>query len=85
MIAFTISMREILASLSSSRLALVRERLAEALRLEARSFCRGLLDIGFGIRAPNTALEPTADKAWDLPGSVGLVARQFGGGSAFGR
>ena len=34
---------------------------------------------------PNTALEPTADSASGLSGSVGLAVRQFGGGSAFGR
>jgi hypothetical protein len=34
---------------------------------------------------PNTALEPTADSAFSLAGSVGLAMRQFGGGSAFVR
>jgi len=34
---------------------------------------------------PNTALEPTADSAFSLAGSVGLATRQFGGGSAFVR
>ncbi len=34
---------------------------------------------------PNTALEPTADGAFSLAGSVGFATRQFGGGSAFGR
>jgi len=36
-------------------------------------------------QSPNTALEPTADSAFSLAGSAGLVTRQFGGGSAFGR
>jgi hypothetical protein len=34
---------------------------------------------------PNTALEPTADSAFSLAGSVGFAERWFGGGSAFGR
>jgi hypothetical protein len=34
---------------------------------------------------PNTALEPTADPRFGLPGSVGFATRQFGGGSAFVR
>jgi hypothetical protein len=34
---------------------------------------------------PNTALEPTADPRFGLPGSAGFTTRQFGGGSAFVR
>jgi hypothetical protein len=37
------------------------------------------------ILMPNTALEPTADSASGLSGSVGFAASQFGGGSAFVR
>ena len=33
----------------------------------------------------NTALEPTADPRFGLPGSAGFATRQFGGGSAFVR
>jgi len=39
----------------------------------------------FTFESPNTALEPTADSAFCLAGTVGSAMRQFGGGSAFVR
>ena len=80
-----ISMRKILADLIGARLAPVVSR-EQVRRVELFGcFCRGLLDIGFGIRAPNTALEPTTTRSGRWFGCDLVSPRQFRRGSAFVR
>ena len=80
-----IMIRKILERLIGARLALVVSREQVRRGESFGAFALGCLGACFGYRAPNTALEPTADSALGLSGSVRLAIRQFGGGSAFVR